>query len=53
MFKGFEDQSIVFIPFAGMDMQAGDSISSEFLLHALAQQITKKVVIAVPAPLIV
>ena len=44
---------MVFIPFAGMDVQPGDSFSGELLLQTLAQQIAKKMVIAVPAPLVI
>ena len=53
MAEGLEHQVIVFIPLAGMDMQFGDPSRGETLPQPFAKQISKEVVIAVPASLVV
>ena len=53
MAESLEHQVIVFIPLAGMDMQFGDPSRGETLPQPFAKQISKEMVIAVPAPLVV
>ena len=59
MLKSFNLQSMVFIPLAGTAVQFGYAPSFVLcrrgyaLMQSLAQQISKEMVIAVPAPLIV
>ena len=53
MAKRFKHQVVVFIPFAGAEMQFGDSFRGEILPQSFAKQLCKKMMIAVPAPFIV
>ena len=53
MTKGFKSQAVVLIPFAGANVAFGDISRGEGLTQAFAQQIPKKMVIAIPLPLVV
>ena len=53
MSKGFKPQSIVFIPLTGADVILGYLSKCQALSEALTKQIPKKMVIAVPMPLVV
>ena len=51
--QGIQHQAMLFIPFAGADMQFFDFTWGERLPYPLAQQISKKMMIAVPTSLMI
>jgi hypothetical protein len=53
MLEGFHLQIVGLAPDAGPDVQAGDGVSRQLLLQPLSQQLAEKMVIAIPAPLVV